>query len=78
MFHATGLTGWERAAADVPDDTATVASPDSPPQSELQMLQTQVETAAATLHQIRQRLDELAAEKAPPASPGHEPSSLDA
>ena len=74
MFHATGLTGWQRAAADVTDGAATVASP----QPELPILQTQVEAVAATLDQIRERLDELAAEEAPPASPGHEPSSLDA
>lgn len=78
MFHATGLTGWERAAAEVPADTVAAKSSDSSPQSELHVLQTQVEAAAATLDQIRQRLDALAVDEAPPASPDDEPASPDA
>jgi hypothetical protein len=73
-----GRRGWRRGAANVPEAAAAAASQDAPPQSELQMLQTQVEAASATLNQIRQRLDELAAEQAPTASPGKEPSSTDA
>ena len=73
-----GRRGAQRAAAEVPEDTSAAASPDSLPQSELQMLQTQVEAASAALEQIRQRLEELAAEQAPAASPGRESSSTDA
>ena len=78
MFHATGLTGWQRAAAKVPEDVTTAASPESPPPTELQMLHAQVEAATATLDQIRQRLGELAAKETPAAVPGHEPSSTGA
>lgn len=78
MFHATGLTGWQRAGAGVPEDVTAEASQDAPPPTELQMLHAQVEAATATLDQIRQRLGELAAKETAAAAPGHEPSSTGA
>jgi len=61
MFYATGLTGWQRAMG-VPVGTAAEPPPVSPEQ-ELQMLKQQAESAAATLEQVRRRIDELTAAK---------------
>ena len=47
-FHATGLTGWQRAAAS--------AGP-----SEIQALKSQAGSLASALEAIRKRLDELEA-----------------
>ncbi len=65
MFYATGLTGWQRAAANAPDlpPDATPSQevpPEVPPEEELQALKAQADAAAATLERIRQRIDELA------------------
>lgn len=66
MFHATGLTGWQRAMADEPVSTPPATTP--PPtttnvtvEQELASLQAQANEAATALDQIRQRIDEIAA-----------------
>jgi hypothetical protein len=60
MFHATGLTGWQRAAA-------AAQTPPSPAE-EVEMLKAQAEAAAATLEQVRQRIDTLTAKTDAPVS----------
>jgi hypothetical protein len=56
-FYATGLTGWQRAAA-----MSTAQPPQAgSPAAELEMLKAQAEAAAATLDQVRRRIDELTA-----------------
>lgn len=62
MFHATGLTGWQRAAA-------AAQTPQSlSPAGEFEMLKAQAEAAAATLEQVRQRIDALTAKTDAPVS----------
>jgi len=65
-FYATGLTGWQRAAMAVPEPPAATDPPQGDSlQQELQMLRTQAEATAATLDQLRQRIEELAASRNP-------------
>jgi len=62
VFHATGLTGRQRAAmaaADVSD--AASQTQGIAPQEEIQALRAQAEAAAATLDRVRRRIEELAA-----------------
>jgi hypothetical protein len=63
MFYATGLTGWQRAAAAAPvapaAPVATPPSPAMPQDEELARLKQQAEDAAAILDSILQRVDEL-------------------
>jgi 3-oxoacyl-ACP reductase-like protein len=74
MFHATGLTGWQRSADAQSVSTPVPAQPPTPASSEataaeatveqeLDSLQIQAAQAAATLDQIRRRIDEIAAAK---------------
>lgn len=69
-YYATGLTGWQRAAmspavgAMPAQDTSATPVPE---EVELQSLRAQAETAAATLDQVRRRIDEIAAAKPPRA-----------
>lgn len=67
MFFATGLPGWQRAAADA-NPAATVQSQDLTVEEELQMLQTQADAAAATLDHIRQQINQIAAKSDAPAA----------
>ncbi len=63
MFHATGLTGWQRAAAAEPAPTPPATATEVTEEQELKMLKAQANVAATTLDQIRQRIDEIAAAK---------------
>lgn len=67
MFHATGLTGWQRAAMGFPfwGGGQPVPPPAVSKEAELQMLRAQADAAAATLDQLRQRIDELTAATKP-------------
>jgi hypothetical protein len=70
MFYATGLTGWQRAAMGVAETPAATQPPqDDSLQQELQMLKTQAEATAATLDQIRQRIEEIATLRNPCGEP---------
>jgi hypothetical protein len=69
MFHATGLTGWERAAMGMPDASAAANPPQAAsPQEELAALKAQAEAAAAALDHVRQRIDKIAAKTNTPTS----------
>lgn len=57
MYHATGLTGWQRAAAAVPNTAPPSSSPSK--EDELELLKQQADSAAAALDAIRKRIDEL-------------------
>jgi hypothetical protein len=69
MFHATGLTGWQRAemaatgpAAEKAEEAgAGSAAPDAPAGGlqELAMLRQQADGLATALDQIRQRIEEI-------------------
>ena len=69
QFYATGLTGWQRAAAGIPaygvgQFTQTPpASPGVPPavskEQEFDLLKQQADFLSNSLEQIKQRLDEL-------------------
>lgn len=63
MFYATGLTAWQRAGAVGPMGGAAVSPQPQTlsPEQELAMLRQQADGAAATLEQIRRRIDELEA-----------------
>jgi len=62
QFYATGLTGWQRAAREVPEPPAPATPPQAASrQDELARLRTQADAAAAPLPQLRQRIDELTA-----------------
>jgi hypothetical protein len=64
MCHATGLTGWQRAASAEPAPTPPPANvSEVTEEQELEMLKAQANEAATTLDQIRQRIDEIAAAK---------------
>lgn len=61
MFHATGLTGWQRAAMDAAASSAAATAPDA--ETEKQFLETQVEMMQSQLDEVKRRLAELSAEK---------------
>lgn len=67
MFHATGLTGWQRAMGGQPDaaapaaPTPTAEVPQGVVEQELASLHAQADQTAAALEQIRHRIEELAA-----------------
>jgi len=74
-FNATGLTGWQRAAAGMlafgvgQSAQAPPASPGVPPavskERELDLLKQQADFLSNSLEQIKQRLDELQAQPQP-------------
>ena len=69
MFHATGLTGWQRdalAAAQAADtgSSAPVAGAGSP--QELAMLKQQADGLATALDEIRQRIEEIQRQRPTP------------
>lgn len=65
MFHATGLTRWQRAAANEPvAPTTPPAATDLTVEQELASLQAQADEAVTALDQIRQRIDEIATTQA--------------
>ena len=57
MFYATGLTGWQRAAA----AQAGPATAGNTQEDELASLRAQANQVAATLEQVQRRIDELTA-----------------
>ena len=70
MFHATGLTGWQRAAgADQAVPPVGASQPVPPAEAtpdrtqELEILKRQAEQLADTLEQITGRIDELRSEQ---------------
>ncbi len=72
-FYATGLTGWQRAAMGAGPwgafgPAAVSAGPGMSRDQELQLLKQQAETLSAALDQVRQRVEELEAEKQKPSS----------
>ena len=56
MFHATGLTGWQRAAMNMP-----AAAP--PAEAERHLPQDEVESLRSQLDEVKQRLAEIEAAK---------------
>lgn len=74
-FYATGLTGWQRAAAGMPAFGGRqfvqpfAASPGVPPavskEQELDLLKQQTDSLGNSLQQLKQRLDELQAQPQP-------------
>ncbi len=65
MYYATGLRGWQRfaPAVGVPP-VANVMPPGMTAQEEIQVLKSQADVTAATLEQLRRRIDELTASAA--------------
>jgi hypothetical protein len=63
-FHATGLTGWQRAAAGLPAWGAAPPVYGAPPtrEQELSALKAQAEGFEGALSDIRKRIEELEAE----------------
>ena len=59
MFYATGLTGWQRAAAMAPQDAPVAAPPPMSREQEIELLKQQAEAAAATLEEVRRRINDL-------------------
>ena len=57
MFHATGLTGWQRAAMAVSAPSAATVAPTA--ETEKQFLETQVEMMQSQLDEVKKRLAEL-------------------
>lgn len=66
MFHATGLTGWQRVAAGWPMPGAVLPcdAVQPPREQQLQALRTQAEYLDAALNNIREQIEKLDAEKA--------------
>ena len=68
-FYATGLTGWQRAAAGVPASgggqfapaarTGPAASPAASQEQELNILKQQAETMEQQMKQLRERIEKL-------------------
>lgn len=54
MFHATGLTGWQRATMDMPAAAA---------EAERHLPQEEVESLRSQLDEVKQRLAEIEAVK---------------
>ena len=69
MYQATGLTGWQREMA---AEAAPAVPPSEPVETtveqDLAALQVQAAATAASLDEIRQRIDEIAAAKSQEAS----------
>jgi len=65
MFFATGMTGWQRAAAGTPQAAmppqAAVPPQEVSREQELALLRQQAESNAAALEQLCKRIDELQA-----------------
>jgi hypothetical protein len=60
MYYATGLPGWQRFAPAVGVPPVANLTPSGmTAQEEIQMLRSQADAAAATLDQLRRRIDEL-------------------
>ncbi len=76
MYHATGLTGWQREMAAEAAAPAVAPAPPVVPsepaentvEQELAALQAQAAATASSLEEIRQRIDEIAATKSQEAS----------
>jgi hypothetical protein len=62
MFHATGLTGWQRTAMSASAPSATTAAPTT--EAERQLLETQVRAIQSQLDEVKKRLAEFEADKA--------------
>ena len=65
-FHATGLPGWQRAAAGMPAFGAGYPTPSSPVmthEQELDALKGQAEYFESLLEGLRKRIDELQAQR---------------
>lgn len=60
-FHATGLTGWQRAAMGAPVPSEATAEPTT--DEEKQILESQVDAMQSQLEAIKKRLAELEATK---------------
>ena len=63
-FYATGLTGWQRAAAGAPGfgwpyPAPPVAAATTPVEREVDMLKAQAEYLESSLQEVNKRLDEL-------------------
>ncbi len=64
LFRSTGLTGWQRAAADRPG-AAQGTAPEKPAEEpEIQVLKRQAESLGNTLEDMRKRIEELEAKSA--------------
>jgi hypothetical protein len=63
MFHATGLTGWQRAAAGWPVPVGVSPYAESTKEQELEALKRQADYFETTLGGIRKRLQELEVEE---------------
>ena len=60
LFHATGITGWQRAAAGEDGPAAgQTAGDDLTAQEELELLCQQADSVTETLEQIRRRIDQI-------------------
>lgn len=65
MFYATGLTGWQRAAAGWPMASGVPPTADAPTREQpLDALKGQAESFEGALGDLRKRIEELEAEKA--------------
>lgn len=73
MFYATGLTGWQRAAMDAAEPpAATQPQPQEAVQQELEAIKTQAEATAASLDQIRRRIEEIATSRPATSEPAEQ------
>jgi hypothetical protein len=64
LYHATGLTGWQRASQDwYPESTGPAPYPpaysQSTPQDEARMIRSQIEALEANIEAAQQRLTEI-------------------
>ena len=69
MFHATGLTGWQRealAAAQAAETGSAAPVAGAGSQQELAMLKQQADGLATALDEIRQRIEEIQGPQAKP------------
>ena len=64
-FYATGLTGWQRAAAGWFGWSQPPVQPTPPDAGELEQLRQQAGFLEQTLNAIRQRIDQLASQPTP-------------
>jgi len=63
LFHATGLTGWQRAAAGWPLGYGVPPFAAPTKEQELEALKAQAQSFESALGDIRKRLEDLATEK---------------